>query len=317
MRLPPLLLLALSPPLLLAEEPKAKTNDLPERQPTEFIRLEESEDGSKAELQVALASYRNPDGVLVDLVGAVHIGDAEYYDDLNKRFETYDAVLFEMVGGHDGMTNEEFSRRQSPISFLQNLMKNGLGLEFQLQAVEYGKDNFLHADMSAEDFAEEQRESGQGLLRLLQRAAEEQTRIMAEDPEAVPQLTMPELFRILASPDSTTEFKFLFAKQMLIAENLVDALESDGETVLIGGRNRVALERMRKAIANGKRRIAIFYGAAHLRGMEKTLREEDGFRLLKTVYLSAWKMERRKATPEAKPEPEPMLKPEPAPAAAK
>ena len=36
-------------------------------------------------------------GAVVDLVGAVHIGDAAYYQQLNKEFKAYEAVLYEMV----------------------------------------------------------------------------------------------------------------------------------------------------------------------------------------------------------------------------
>ena len=33
----------------------------------------------------------------VDLIGAVHIGDIAYYDELNKQFTQYDALLYELV----------------------------------------------------------------------------------------------------------------------------------------------------------------------------------------------------------------------------
>ncbi|MDB4422422.1 hypothetical protein N9294_00490, partial [bacterium] len=63
---------------------------------TDFIRVERSEE--KVLLQPALATYEK-DGVKVSLIGAVHIADKTYYTDLNKRFKSYDRVLFEMIGG--------------------------------------------------------------------------------------------------------------------------------------------------------------------------------------------------------------------------
>jgi len=296
-----LLVVAFFSGAILRAEPTGKTNEAGAKgKPTEFVRLHEDSKTKVAELQVALVRYKNADGVIVDLVGAVHIGETDYYDDLNVRFADYDAVLFEMVGGYDEMTNADMNgREQSPVSFLQNMLKSGLGLEFQLDGVEYGKDNFLHADMSAAEFAEEQQASGEGLMKLLRRASEEQTKMLEENPRAVPQLSMVGLLRILASPDSTTEFKYLFAKQLLAAESLVDALEEDGETVLVGGRNRVALERMREAIEAGSQKLAIFYGAVHLRGMEAELIEKDGFRRVSVEWLPAWRMERGKKKPAA------------------
>jgi len=62
-----------------------------------FTRFEE--DATGARLQTGVGSYRNRDGVMVDLIGAIHIADKAYYERLNRRFTRYDAVLYEMVGG--------------------------------------------------------------------------------------------------------------------------------------------------------------------------------------------------------------------------
>ena len=42
---------------------------------------------------------RNTDkhDVTIDLIGAVHIGEKAYYDKLNKEFEQYDVLLYELV----------------------------------------------------------------------------------------------------------------------------------------------------------------------------------------------------------------------------
>ncbi len=44
---------------------------------------------------------------VVHLVGAVHIGEPEYYDQLNDEFETYDVVLFEFIKLEDSLRNEK------------------------------------------------------------------------------------------------------------------------------------------------------------------------------------------------------------------
>ncbi|RYD33419.1 MAG: hypothetical protein EOP87_11005, partial [Verrucomicrobiaceae bacterium] len=46
----------------------------------EFIRVEE--DAKAARLQTGVTRYQK-DGAVVDLIGAVHIGDRAYYQDLN------------------------------------------------------------------------------------------------------------------------------------------------------------------------------------------------------------------------------------------
>ncbi|MDZ4286552.1 MAG: hypothetical protein U0984_01260, partial [Prosthecobacter sp.] len=64
--------------------------------PTDFIRF--VEDAKGAALQTGIGSYLSPEGAIVDLVGAVHIADKVYFDALNARFKSYDAVLYELVG---------------------------------------------------------------------------------------------------------------------------------------------------------------------------------------------------------------------------
>lgn len=63
---------------------------------SDFIRFREDVRG--AQLQTAIGTYRNAQGVTVDLIGAIHIADKAYYEALNLRFTTCDALLYEMVG---------------------------------------------------------------------------------------------------------------------------------------------------------------------------------------------------------------------------
>ncbi|RBP37654.1 hypothetical protein DES53_11336 [Roseimicrobium gellanilyticum] len=87
--------LCLLPSFLRAAEAESKPEEskLPH---TDFVRFQEDKKG--AQLQTAVATYRNNRGVVVDLIGAIHIGDKNYYDVLNAYFEDYDALLYEMVG---------------------------------------------------------------------------------------------------------------------------------------------------------------------------------------------------------------------------
>ncbi|HEX6637096.1 MAG TPA: hypothetical protein VF033_05525, partial [Steroidobacteraceae bacterium] len=75
----------------------ARATDLPD-----YVRY--TEDARAARLEVAIRSFTLPTGQRVDLVGAIHIADRSYYQDLNGRFAAYDAVLFELVGDPRGVT---------------------------------------------------------------------------------------------------------------------------------------------------------------------------------------------------------------------
>ena len=65
---------------------------------TDFIRIDEDE--THARLQTSITNYRKGDQT-VTLIGAIHIGDADYYQALNQEFTTHDALLFELIGGEN------------------------------------------------------------------------------------------------------------------------------------------------------------------------------------------------------------------------
>ena len=47
---------------------------------------------------------------------------------------------------------------------IQRMMKDMLGLDFQLDDIDYHADNFVHADLDAETFAKEEADHGESLL---------------------------------------------------------------------------------------------------------------------------------------------------------
>ena len=58
-----------------------------------FIRFISDGLDRRGELQTAIVTYTNISGTKIDLVSAVHLGDREYYDWLNKYFEGKDLSL--------------------------------------------------------------------------------------------------------------------------------------------------------------------------------------------------------------------------------
>ena len=73
-------------------------------------------------LQTVIAKYvpaSGEKGVEIDLVAVVHIGEKAYYERLNKEFEKYDAVLYELVAPEGISPRRVESRRattRSPCS---------------------------------------------------------------------------------------------------------------------------------------------------------------------------------------------------------
>src|SRR6187402_1049959 len=94
----------------------------------DYIRYAESPEAIK--LEIAVKTFELPSGQKVDLMGVVHIADKDYYESLNKRFDTYDAVLFELVGDPEWLTKNapptDAQQKKRPgggaISALQGMM---------------------------------------------------------------------------------------------------------------------------------------------------------------------------------------------------
>src|SRR4051794_7748975 len=70
----------------------------------EFLRVARDSAGNSAAMESAIVTYALPGsrGVTVDLIAAVHVAEPGYYEALNRRFEKYDAVLYELIAeeGH-------------------------------------------------------------------------------------------------------------------------------------------------------------------------------------------------------------------------
>jgi len=57
--------------------------------------------------------------------------------------------------------------------------------------------------------------------------------------------------------------------------------------VIVTERNKAAIEVLKKTMAAGKKKISIFYGAAHMPDMARRL-EEMGFKAVRTDWQMAW-----------------------------
>lgn len=260
----------------------------------DYIRY--AEDTASARLEVAIKTFALPSGQKVDLIGVVHIADEPYYQDLNRRFDGYDSVLFELVGDPKHLTQlssltAEQRQQQSgggTVSFIQESMGQYLGLKFQLDHIDYGKKNMVHADATAEEFAKMQKERGENMLTLFGRAMEAQLK-RDFDPRARKELNTFALIRILMSEDSATEFKKVLARDFDQMEALTAEMEGKQESVILGGRNAVALNKVKEVLANKKQRhIAVFYGGAHMPGIETALLRDLGAKETGEEWLAAW-----------------------------
>ena len=260
---------------------------------TEFIRVSVDDQDQPLALQLAIVSYvpRNGDSkVRVDLVGAIHIGDTEYYEDLNERFKDYDAMLYELIAPKDTVINDRDPESHSVISSTQIAMKNMLALSFQLDEIDYTADNFVHADLSPAELSDSMDERGESLYVYFWRLFYASFDQYAKDPLGLQNMSM---FSAMLSADSDNAFKTMLAYEMIDLDKISEILGDDSQSAVIGARNQRATDVLKNQLESGDKHIAIFYGVAHMPDMEERLLQQLDLVYLDTTWVDAWLLDTR------------------------
>ncbi|XZE52056.1 hypothetical protein SH139x_003738 [Planctomycetaceae bacterium SH139] len=265
------------------------------REQTErFVRLTKTAKGAPKALETSIVRYAGPtgsryEGVIVDLVGVVHIGQEEYYEELDRRLSKYDVVLYELVAP-DGtrVRPEDIGNRDSPLSAVQLGMRDMLNLEFQLEHINYLAKNFRHADMSPEEFMEDMEKRGDSLLKMgLRMMGAGLASASAQGGDA------GMLIALMAGDDRPKKMKQAMAKQLIDVEVMTAGLDdASGNNTLIRGRNVKAFQIMEEELKAGKKRLAVFYGAGHLPDMAERLEREYSMRPTGSEWFAAWDLQR-------------------------
>lgn len=257
---------------------------------TLFARVAENEQQQPLALQVAIAGYGLPGNrrLRIDLVSAVHIGDHAYYADLNKRFESYDALLYELIAPKDAVITRDDNKSKSVLSSTQLAMKNLLDLSFQLDEIDYGARNFVHADLSPKELSQSMHERGESLYVYFWRIFYASMNQYARDPLGLNE--MQKLSSMLTSR-SDNAFKVMLAYELVDLDAYGEILGDDADSAVIGARNQRAIDVLREQLLDGAERVAIFYGVAHMPDMEQRLLQQLGLVYLDTTWVDAWRLD--------------------------
>jgi hypothetical protein len=250
----------------------------------DFIRLETGADGAPAALEVSIASYADDLGRRVDLVSAVHVADRAYFRELDRRLADYPVVLYELVGEPEALDAPR-SASLSAVGMLQGGMKEALGLAYQLEWIDYGRENMVHADLNTDEFADSMRERGESLVGLMFRAWALALAEQGADPGQ-----QADLFRVLFADDRQLALKRMLAGQLAEQAELLERMAGADGSTLIEVRNARALERLREQLQDGARSAAIFYGAAHMPDIATRLVDEFGMRPAGSEWVEAWNL---------------------------
>ena len=275
--------------------PNAEAGDPPV---TEFLRLVRSDDSEPLSLDTAIVEYRESAAdaaragrripLQVDLVAAVHVGGATYYKTLDRLFADYDAVLYELVAPPNARPKPG-AKPSGAIGSAQQSLKSMLGLEFQLESIDYSAENFVHADLSPKEFDAAMAKRGESWWSMFTRLMQE-SMARADRGGGAGDVSFGELFGILfgSGPERQVRLRRMMAEQFTDMDVLTAAFGGEEGSTLITDRNAAALDVLRDEIAKGRRRIAIFYGAAHMDDFDERLRDDFGLQPGEPVWLEAW-----------------------------
>jgi hypothetical protein len=166
-------------------------------------------------------------------------------------------------------------------------MKNMLELEFQLDRIDYGADNMVHADLTPVEFSKSMRDRGESITQLFLRMMGQSIAEQSKDPSGSSDFRM--LFAFL-STNRTVRLKRIMAEQLSDLTTASSVLDGpDGSTILTE-RNKRAMSVLKQSLKDGHTSIGVFYGAAHLPDMEERLETE--FNLVRTDHrwVTAWSL---------------------------
>ncbi|XP_042395346.1 uncharacterized protein LOC121985778 isoform X1 [Zingiber officinale] len=270
----------------------------------------------------------------VDLVSTIHIADKQYFETLQMGLESYDCVLYEMVASRESLEKRLNSKSKGKlksskskgfniIGFIQRQMARILSLDFQLDCLDYENEKWQHADLDFETFKFLQDERGESFFTL----AKEMTRTLIQPSfpgdlgswkskllwvSRVFPMPLVGLFIIISvcspSESYSTEYTELealsrldiggalkiFLAKRLTSEftNITAAIEEN--SVIIGERNKVAIEALRRSINCGHQRIAVLYGGGHMPDLGRRLHEEFDMVPSHVQWITAWSIKNKK-----------------------
>ncbi len=261
----------------------------------QFMRIRKNAGGRPVALETSITRYEliNEAGerITVDLIGVVHIGEKDYYKDLNQSFERYEGLLFELVAP-EGTVIPKGGRGDAgaglnPVAALQVGMQTVLGLEFQLDHIDYTKGNFVHADMSPEEFVESMKKNEESVSGYALKAIG-QSMAMQSSGQSDSSFGM---LMAMFSKDKEIKMRRAFARQMQEMEAGLVMFEGNDGSTIIDHRNAKCMEVLQREINSGKKNLAIFYGAGHLPDMQRRLLSEFKMKRAGQSWLTAWSLE--------------------------
>ncbi|MBQ9372723.1 MAG: hypothetical protein IJU03_11070 [Thermoguttaceae bacterium] len=251
--------------------------------------------------------------VYVDLIGAVHIAEKKYYDELNEIFKEYETVVYELVSNGDAPAPAEVKEEREKkiqiganplgwISILQQGFGSALGLAYQMDGIDYGADNMRRGDCTPDELLLQTLANGDVLSFLMDAVVDAFFSSDSPNGDAM-------LLALLCAKDRRLAARRIFALELerSSVEELqreMNALEFDEEDDDVSGlfdqnhesavihfRNDKALEVVEEELDAGRTKIAVFYGAGHMPDLGAKIEDYFEFERAPEIrWITAWDM---------------------------
>lgn len=253
---------------------------------SDYVRLQK---GAPSVLETAIVTMTGPNAQRLDLVSAVHLADASYYQQLNSKFRGYQAVLYELVLPEEmaGQPLPSNLGSEGGLSGIQSTLARSLGLTTQLEQVDYSAPNFVHADLSREGLSRAMDGRQESLLSYFQKAMASSggvTNLGVSEAELA-QLDLMAIMSGQANARDRKTLKKLLASALTSSDGVMAGME---DTAILAERNKAALKAVDTAVKGGQKKLALFYGAAHMPDLETRLRQK-GWKRTGVNWLPAWR----------------------------
>ena len=220
------------------------------------------------------------------LVGAMHIGSKQYYSALQVLLDAQEVVFFEGVKTDtqnslpETKADDHGKKDTSNPMPLYKALSDALGLEFQLNQINYDRPNWKNVDLTWEAMDKLNKDAkGNDKAGTFSQVKQ------LLNPKS-PQAQMFTKMLETATPGMKEAIKFMIVKNVASGEIVMD---SELEKIVVKARNKVVVESLASSIGsqNPPKSIAVFYGAKHLPDMEMTLTRNYGYKLGKQKWFLA------------------------------
>ena len=141
--------------------------------------------------------------------------------------------------------------------------------------------------MTPDQFSKSMKDRGESFLQMFFRMMGQS---MAQQAKAKGQPAEAEMLFAFFAKDRALRMKRALAKQFEDMDQSMAAFGGDQGSTILTERNKHALKVLRKQLDDGKKKIAIFYGAAHLAGMDEQLLDEFKMKRAAQKWIPAWNL---------------------------